>query len=65
MGANIEQFFNLNDYERGIVWRAAKAGNNPMTHSLFQLYFPQLSHEQIRILIRDVGTVGEDTRVSA
>lgn len=65
MGTNIEQYFNLNDYERGIVWRAAKAGNSPMTHTLFQLYFPQLSHDQIRILIRDVGGVEGDERVSA
>ena len=57
MTSHIEKFFNLNDYERNIIWKAARAGNNPMTGALFQLYFPQLSPDEIRNLIRDVGKV--------
>ena len=59
MGSNIEAFFNLNDYERNIVWTAAKAGNNALTVSLFQLYFPRLSPDEIRGLVRDVGRVDD------
>jgi hypothetical protein len=57
MTSNIEAFFNLNDYERNIIWKAARAGNSPMTGALFQLYFPQLSPDDIRNLIRDVSKV--------
>lgn len=59
MGTNIEAFFNLNDYERSIIWTAAKAGNNALTCSLFQLYFPRLSPDEIRVLVRDVGKVDD------
>jgi hypothetical protein len=59
MSKNIEAFFMLNDVERRIIWTAAKAGNSPMTSSLFQLYFPQLSADEIRHLISDVGRVND------
>jgi hypothetical protein len=59
MGSNIEAFFNLSDQERSIIWTAAKAGSNPMTCSLFQLYFPRLSPDEIRVLVRDVGKVDD------
>jgi hypothetical protein len=55
MAAGIEAFYRLGEYERDIVWRAARAGDSRLTSSLFQLYFPKLTADEIRALMRDIG----------
>ena len=52
MTSHIDQYFSLNEVERGIVRAAAKSGDSPLTRQMLQLYFPKLSPVEITTLIR-------------
>jgi hypothetical protein len=52
--ANIEAYFRLNVTERRLVRTAAKMGLTPSTLSLFQLYFPKVSVDDLRWLIAEI-----------
>lgn len=54
MTANIEAYFRLNVTERRLVRTAAKMGLTPSTLSLFQLYFPKVSVDDLRWLIAEI-----------
>jgi hypothetical protein len=48
--SDLEVYFRLNETERRIVQTAAKMGDTPMACAVFELYFPRLSPERLRIL---------------
>jgi hypothetical protein len=54
MTTNIDLYYSLNDKERGIVKAAAKAGDNPLTRHLLQLYFPKLSPQDTTNLLTEL-----------
>ncbi len=54
MTANLELYFRLSVAERRVVRTAAKLGLTPSTLSLFQLYFPKVSADDLRWLIAEI-----------
>lgn len=54
MPSHIDQYFALSEKEREIVRTAAKAGDNPMTRQVLQLYFPKLNPTDIPVLIKHI-----------
>ena len=54
MTANIQAYLRLNATERRLVRTAAKMGLTSSTLSLFQLYFPKVSVDDLRWLIAEI-----------
>ena len=48
--SDLELYFRLNETERRIVQTAARMDDTPMACAVFDLYFPGLAAERLRIL---------------
>ena len=48
--SDLELYFRLNETERRILRAAAGMGDTPLACAVFELYFPTLSPERLRIL---------------
>ena len=48
--SDLELYFRLNETERRILRAAARMGGTPLACAIFELYFPTLSPERLRIL---------------
>ena len=48
--SDLELYFRLNETERRIVQTAARMGDTSGGRSVFELYFPRLTPERLRIL---------------
>ena len=54
---DLELYFGLNENERRIVQTAARMGATPLACAVFELYFPTLSPERLRILRGEIATL--------
>jgi hypothetical protein len=54
VSANLEAYLRLSVAERRVLRTAAKLGLTPSTLSLFQLYFPKASADDLRWLIAEI-----------
>jgi len=52
--ANLEAYLRLSVAERRVLRTAAKSGLTPSTLSLFQVYFPKVSADDLRWLIAEI-----------
>jgi hypothetical protein len=48
--SDLELYFRLNETERRIVQTAARMGGTPLACAIFELYFPELTPDRLRIL---------------
>ena len=48
--SGLEVYFRLNETERRIVQTAARMGDKPLACAIFEVYFPTLSPDRLRIL---------------
>jgi hypothetical protein len=55
--SDMDLYFQLNDTERRIVRTAARMGDTPGSRLVFELYFPTLPPERLRILRREIGAL--------
>jgi hypothetical protein len=56
MSAKLELYFSLSANERRIARTAAKMDLTPSILSLFQVYFPKTSADDLRCLIAEIRT---------
>ena len=57
--SELELYFRLNETERRIVQTAARMGATSGGRSVFELYFPGLSTERLRILREEIRELKE------
>jgi hypothetical protein len=53
--SDLELYFKLTETERRIVRTAARVGDTPGGDLLFNLYFPKLPPERLRILREEIA----------
>jgi hypothetical protein len=54
---DLEVYFRLDENERRIIQAAARMGDTPLACAVFELYFPTLSPERLRILRGAIATL--------
>jgi hypothetical protein len=55
--SDLELYFRLNETERRILRAAARMGGTPLACAIFELYFPGLAPERLRILREEIAAL--------